>query len=307
MNSEPGIAHDRELAGVIARRLYQAEAGVEPISRRDNAVFRLRLPDATVILKLGGSADAALLRKEAMLIGLLGRHGVPVPVIERADLEATCVGRPFLLLADAGQETVADWIVKPPELAGPLLTEMGSVLARIHALTLAGSGDIYHDRIVPRDTAVYRQRLTALAAWCVQQGLLADADAPPFESLPLPALEGARLCHGDFHAVQCIVSQGRISAVVDWESAWAGNPLIDLAVTHAYLDYYCPFELTERFFAGYNALRPLPPDYDRASVPVRMAQALALLRYWQRHGREPSAQRALELYRGYLRRWRERP
>src|SRR5437899_12695783 len=37
--------------------------------------------------------------------------------------------------------------------------------------------------------------------------------------------------------VQCVVDQGRISAVVDWESARAANSAIDLAIPHAHLDY----------------------------------------------------------------------
>ena len=106
---------------------------------------------------------------------------------------------------------------------------------------------------------------------------------------------------------------------MDWEAAWAGNAAIDLAFTHAYLDFYCvsqtgdgvgrAAQLSRCFFDGYTALRPLPADYATAYLPVRMAHALGVLRAWHAWG--PAAwrnaverqrvARVLELFRVYAR------
>jgi aminoglycoside phosphotransferase (APT) family kinase protein len=277
------------------------EPQLEPISRLNHAVFRLRFAEGCKILKLTKGPESASIRKELMLIGLLARHGIPVPVIEHADDGGKLVGRPFFIMESAGHRTVADWAGQPDELGRGLFAEMGSVLARIHGITFPASGDIRHDGIVPRDVQAVIRRLYDLADWGVAQRLLDASDAARFKSLAMPPAHGVALCHSDFHAVQCVVRDGRIVAVVDWESAWAGNPLIDFAIVHAYLDSYASRELIGCFFDGYAALRPLPADYERTYLPVRMAHALGLLRVWYGQGRQAGVRRAVELFRAYSR------
>jgi aminoglycoside phosphotransferase (APT) family kinase protein len=108
------------------------------------------------------------------------------------------------------------------------------------------------------------------------------------------------LCHGDFHPAHCIVGDARISAVVDWEKAWAGNSTIDLAMTHAYLDFYCLEEATARFLAGYAGSHSVPDGYEKAYLPVRMAQALGMVRAWDKQHRPGTLRRTVELYHSYL-------
>ncbi len=294
-------ASDRELARVIALHCYGAAPQLEALSQLNHAVFRLRFADGCKILKLAKGPEQASVRKELMLLALLGRHGIPVPAVEHADEGATLVGRPFFIMQSAGDRTVADWVGRPDELARGLFAEMGGVLGRIHGIIFPASGDIRHDGIVARDVQAVIRRLHDLADWGEAQRLLDARDVAGFKSLAMPPAHGVSLCHSDFHAVQCIVRDGRIVAVVDWESAWAGNPLIDFAIVHAYLDYYTPPELLGCFFRGYASLRALPADYERAYLPVRMAHALALL--WISHGQghRPAAARAADLFRTYSR------
>ena len=299
MSTEAGS--DRELAWAIALQCYKMEPKLEPLSRLNHAVFRLRFPDGSKILKLAKGSESASIRKELMLIELLARHGIPVPVIEHADDGGKLVGRPFFIMASAGDRTVADWVGRPDELGRGLFAEMGAVLGRIHGITFPASGDIRHDGIVPRDVQAVIRRLHDLADWGAAQRLLDASDVARFRLLAMPPAHGVALCHSDFHAVQCVVRDGRIMAVVDWESAWAGNPLIDFAIAHAYLEAYAAPELTGRFFAGYTALGPLPADYEQVYLPVRMAHALGLLKIWHGQGRQAGVRRAIELFRQYAR------
>jgi aminoglycoside phosphotransferase (APT) family kinase protein len=182
---------------------------------------------------------------------------------------------------------------------------MGELLARIHGVDLARDADQVGEMIAPRDPHATLQRVHRLAQEAAREGWLDAREAHWFASLPMPPLEGRALCHGDFHAVQCVVRDGQISAVLDWESAWAGNGAIDLAVTQVYLECYCTAELLAAFFAGYLARRPPPAGYERDYLPVRMAQALALVRVWKAQNAQAYAARALELFRAYAAKWRE--
>jgi len=294
---------DVALAYRIAVACYGPDARLEPLSRLNNAVFRVRFGAEARILKLALTGDAAGLRKERMLLELLHRHGIPAPTLEHADIDARLVGRPFLAMLDAGSANLAQVLQSGSQDIHALMREMGAVLARIHGLSLVQGGDIRAEGIVPRDAAAYLERILARGDWAAGHGLIDAQEAALFRALPMPSMAGTSLCHGDFHAVQCVVLGGRIAAVVDWDKAWSGNPQIDLAVTHAYLESYCPAEPLAHFFMGYLAHRSLPPGYARESLPARIAHVLGMMQVWQRQGRAQFVARGVELFRAYLRAW----
>jgi Ser/Thr protein kinase RdoA (MazF antagonist) len=296
--------NDIELAREICARSFGPETSIEPLGGPGGSVFRLRAADGLHILKLARTGDAGPLRKEHMLLELLGGSGIPVPSVEHSDLDASAVGRPFLILANAGELRVADYLQVNTAQSHALCREMGELLGRIHTLVLSGSGDIHAEGYVARDPGTYLQRLHALAGWAASQNLIDESEAETFRTLPMPDMSGTQLCHGDFHAVQCIVHEGRISAVVDWESAWSGNAAIDFALTQVYLESYCPGELLASFIAGYLSRRTLPPGYQHDYLPVRMAQALSLMRVMLARGTPEYVARAVELFRAYLQSWR---
>jgi aminoglycoside phosphotransferase (APT) family kinase protein len=289
---------DLEIIQTIADRYYGARPTIEPITNLNHVVYRLRFAADDKILKLATGDDAVSVRNELMLLEMLASHAIPVPVVEHADADATLVGRPFIVMACAGERTVADWIDKPESAGRSLFTAMGATLGRIHRIQVPhpdGGPALVGPRAVERE----RDTLVQLADRLRDQGLLSQDETDEFKALPVPAFDGATLCHGDFHAVQCIVNQDRIAAVVDWEAAWSGNPAIDLAMTHAYMDYYCPVGLTRAFFAGYASVRPMPVEYLINSRPVRLAQTLALAGVWLRQDNAANVRRALDLYRAY--------
>lgn len=294
---------DANVARELAARFMPGEVSIEPLGGVGSAVYRLRGTAGAYVLKLERSADARGLRKEHMVMALLERYAMPVPHIEQADLDGAIAGRPFLLLANAGDLRVADYLQVHTAQSLTLCREMGELLARIHTLVMSGSGDLQPEGYVARDPIAYRQRLDAMADHAATQGLIAAAEAEAFKTLPFPALHGTSLCHGDFHAVQCVVRDGHIAAVVDWESAWSGNAAIDFAVTQVYLESYCPADHLAAFVAGYLSRRALPAGYARDYLPVRMAQALALARVMHQRAMAAYAARAIELYRAYLESW----
>ncbi len=278
--SQDAMPHD-QVAGAIARRYCGAEPEIALLSELNNLVYRVRGPAIDMILKLAKGPDGGVLRKELALFDLLDRHGVPVPAVKHADPDGSLMGQPFFLMESAGERTAMDWVARPDALAGPLFTEMGSILARVHGIALPENAR--PPGVSPRDPSATIGRVHAMADWAAAQGLLPADRVARFKALPVPPLGGEALCHGDFHAVQCVVRAGRISAVVDWESAWVGNPFVDVAVAHAYLEFYAPRELVQRFLDGYAATRELPLDYARTYRSVHMAHWLALLA--RGHGR----------------------
>ncbi len=298
---------------MLARKILAAYssdvAAIEPLARFNNPVFRCALPDGSRILKISKSLDGAATRKELLLIAHLSRHGIPVPDVERADAAGELVGRPFILMRSSGDQTVAD-LLGPGETARNLLVEMGVILAKIHQTPTTELTSLATDRISAKGVETYLETLAMAADALAAQGLLGVAEVERFRRLSMPAAVGESLCHSDFHAVQCVVNGDRIAAVVDWESAWIGNPAIDLAISHAYLDFYCPRALTRSFLSGYLSVRAIPDDYGQVYLPVRMSQVLGMLRAWYTRGAEAwqsalaqqKVARAIRLFRLYAER-----
>lgn len=92
-----------------------------------------------------------------------------------------------------------------------------------------------------------------------------------------PPEDSATLCHGDFSLDQVVVDEHETLGVIDWDRAGRGNPAADLAsAIAAGLDDIAAPEL----LAGYNRLRPIPPDLSwhlararlqRLAEPFRLA------------------------------------
>jgi aminoglycoside phosphotransferase (APT) family kinase protein len=295
------MSSDVDLARRIALGCFGLEPRIEPISRLNNLVFRLRYPHGAMILKMARDGDASALRKELAIIDILARHCVPAPAVEVADPEGAQLGRPFVVMRSAGERTVADWAGDPGDEGRALFAAMGDVLARIHGITFHESGEIRAEGIVRLDASAVRAEADRAADRAADRGHLGRDEAARFRALATPDLEGPSLCHRDFHGVQCVVDRGRIAAVVDWESAWASNPSVDLAIAHGYLDFYCDPSLIEAFFTGYRSARPLPDRYDRDNLPIRMAHALGMMRVWDEQGLDPNLRRSIELFRTYTR------
>ena len=291
---------DLQLAQTIATAYYGSEVEIEQLTQQNNAVFRLRFQDNCKLAKNQGNIS---LSKEYTIIKLLHQHKIPVPVIEHEDSTGNTLGRPFLIMDSAGEENAITTVQQASSPANSLFTQMGSLLAQIHQIQFSQSGDIYSDGIKPRDGQKWLERQYHRADGLVQQNLLTHEEVALFKSVPMPDIKGFSLCHGDFHGVQCIVKQGQITAIVDWESAWIGNPSVDLAMTHAYLDCYCPVELTRCFFNGYLSVTPLPADYVQANLPIRMAQILGLLNTWYQADFPEGMKQALKMYRIYTKQY----
>lgn len=304
-NPRTGAGHamstgrDIDLVKRIVKARYNAEPRIEPLTRFNNLVFRLIFSDVDRVLKLAKTAGGAEVRRELELIEVLRKRGIPTPQVEYEDGKATLIGRPFWIMGSAGDWTVDDWVERPGAERDRLFSKMGEVLARVHQVTFSAAED-YVIRLLCRPPEI--EQVHRLADWIAGRRLLESFEVRTFKALPLPGPAGMSLCHGDFHPVHCIVQDARISAVVDWEKAWVGNSAIDLAMTHAYLDFYCPEEVTTRFLSGYASFRLIPEGYEKAYLPVRMAQALGMVKAWDEQSRPDMLRRAVELYRTYLKR-----
>jgi aminoglycoside phosphotransferase (APT) family kinase protein len=180
-------------------------------------VLRLPPPGA----RIAGPAD---IPRQARIMAALHAQGLPVPAIVATSQDPVVDGRPFVLMeAVAGErvEQAIDAGSNPLELAASAV----DVLRRLQAVRIENTG-INGEEPMPLEGEVARwtwlmerapTELTGQAPRLAQ--LLAERQPRP---------EPPVLVHGDYHFGNMLFDRGRVAAVVDWEIAQLGQPLLDV-------------------------------------------------------------------------------
>jgi len=180
-------------------------------------VLRLPPPGA----RIAGPAD---IPRQAKIMAALHAQGLPVPAIVATSPDPVVDGRPFVLMeAVAGDrvEKAIDGGSNPLQLAASAV----DVLRRLQAVPIENTG-IGGEDPMPLEGELARwtwlmerapAELTGQAPRLAQ--LLAEQQPRPGPPV---------LVHGDYHLSNMLFTGGRVVAVVDWEIAQLGQPLLDL-------------------------------------------------------------------------------
>jgi aminoglycoside phosphotransferase (APT) family kinase protein len=178
------------------------------------------------------------LRQEFEVYRLLGARGIAVPAVYAYEAGDNAFGGPFFVMDRAPgsspnvwrrrdrAELEANW-----EAGGSLAEDLLDSLVRLHAIPAADAPPV-----LPR-----RDFEAAVAHWEEVQGQMALVRDPIVEDAyawlrdrePDPA-EPA-IVHGDYRIGNCLNQDGRITAILDWELSYVGDPRYDLG--YISLDY----------------------------------------------------------------------
>jgi aminoglycoside phosphotransferase (APT) family kinase protein len=180
------------------------------------AVLRLPPPGA----RIAGPAD---IPRQARIMAALHGQGLPVPAIVATSAEPVVDGRPFVLMEAIHGDRVEQAIAggsNPLQLASSAV----EVLRRFQAVPREKTG-IGGEDPMPLEGEVSRW------TWLMDRAPLElTGQAPQLAQLlakrqPLP--RAPVLVHGDYHFGNMLFESGRVTAVVDWEIAQLGQPLLD--------------------------------------------------------------------------------
>ena len=196
------------------------------------------------------------------------RGVVPVPEVIAADPDGRDAGEPVLLarfvaglplghaLAGASREDQAD-----------LGRQVGTALAAIGTIAFSRPGEFSGPGLVP-DASGWPASLPEFVGRCLDDGRAARALLSAAERASLRELARSsapladqvagtsQLVHADFNAKNLLVSAGpdgwTVAAVLDWEFAFSGSPLIDVGNMLRFGEQVPPaFE--SGFVAGFRA------------------------------------------------------
>ena len=180
-------------------------------------VMRLPPPGA----RIAGPAD---IPRQGRLMDALHRHGLPVPAVLRMTDEPVVDGRPFYLLEAVDGDRIEKVVgtVSNERIAASAV----DVLKQLQRVPLAESG-IGDEPPASLDYEIGRW------TWLMDRAPGELTGGAPAVAARLaetrPAERPPVLVHGDYHYGNMLFREGEVVALLDWEIAQLGQPLLDLA------------------------------------------------------------------------------
>ena len=184
--------------------------------KKSRYVLRLPPPGA----RPRGTADVV---RQGRIMAALHAEGLPTPAIPIVTPDAVVDGRPFVLMEAVDGVRIETTGKNYPPI--DIATSAVKVLKRLHELPVEKTG-------IGGEETVTLQAEMMRWAWLMQRapeeltgkagvlgGLLAERT--PKENAPT-------LVHGDYHYGNMLFRGTEVAAVLDWEIAQIGQPLLDL-------------------------------------------------------------------------------
>ena len=221
------IAQARLLTGGTQNLLLSFQRGAQR--------FVLRRPPAHP--RQDGSET---MRREARILAALGSTAVPHPrLIARCD-DPAVLGAAFFLMAPIDGFTASGAL--PPAYAGQPVWQHQMGLAMVDALASLGQVDWQAvgladltrlDQYLARQPARWRATLDSYASyagWPGPAGIRGLDEVQAWLETHRPAQFQPGIVHGDFHLGNLMFQHDapQVAAIVDWELASIGEPLLDL-------------------------------------------------------------------------------
>lgn len=201
-------------------------------------LVHLRYPSLALVIKFAGTnAPHDYPFERVMALHQLVMQQTTVPVAEVIAADSSCATWPwrfYVQLAMSGER----WSVVRTKIdaadATDIYAQIGDAVGQIHAITFAEFGDLRASgRLLagkPFCAALHERVLRTVQSARMQELALAVLAR---NAALFTAVQSASLCHEDLHGHNILLqhAQGvwKLSAVLDFDKAWAGSPEVDLA------------------------------------------------------------------------------
>lgn len=235
MRSQNSLAPSQILA---ALGVTNADAITTVTGGQDTVIWRVRQGDQSFALRVFRADQVGACRCETLAMQAAASAGLPVPMIHA---HGVWQDRPAMLISWCPGQTLLEALQQHRSQIMRLGMFYGQMQARIHAVS-APDGMRFSEH-----------------PWLEQLDSSEDALKRRLLALPLRA---DALLHLDYHPQNVLCDQGKITGVIDWTNALAGDPRADLARTVATI-----------------RLSPNPPGIP--SVLINLLRSL-LLSAWRR-------------------------
>ncbi len=248
---------EREMVGVEEVRQLLTRIGVSfdrievPRGGYSGGIFRIVQGSDVAYVRVGAKEKIEII---GALTQIATSHHIPVPEMTNVGYdEQLQVG--YLIQREASGSDLASYR-GDPILLSTLLPRAASLLREIHTVQFEGYGNFQHvDGHISGQKETwddFLQKRKPNLEYLMSQDLIREDTQRMFEEsyARLRALTHVphSLLHNDYHPEHVFSDGENITGVIDWESAFIGDPYYDLAVSVYFLDD----ERREAFLGGYG-------------------------------------------------------
>ncbi len=296
MQNTDGINAD-SLDVLVTRLFPRSRARVQrPMTGGSSAVMTaidLDLAEGggrTVVLRQCGGANLAAdpnaARTEYQLLRALSDRGLPVPQALHVDESLELIDAPFLIISHLDGRP--DYAPTDPVHAA---RQMAGFLAGLHTIDVESDDLAFVVRPVDGPGYLEIERSALPEVFLRGHDLLEAA---------WPAGNPNRPCllHGDLWPGNMLWQDGELTAVVDWEDASVGDPMVDLAIARVDMSWSFGFEAMEVFTTSYAELTGFDlsalPLWDLRAVLRQVPHAADYAEGWRELGRLDIAQDVIQ-------------
>ena len=221
------------------------------VGASDTLVWRVGLRGSPFALRLLRAGEDSRCRKEMVAISAAAAAGLPVGTVRAT---GHWMDRPALLMDWCSGQPLGHALIARPDAARDLGARFGEAQALLHGVVAPGGLEAGWLGVGGPDAATIRERLLALPG------------------------NSAALIHLDYHPLNVLTDGERITGIIDWANAGAGDPRADLARTLSILElfYRRPGRASNvigRFEHGWR-------EGYRAASGIAVDDALALFFAW---------------------------
>jgi aminoglycoside phosphotransferase (APT) family kinase protein len=200
---------------------------------------------------------------------LLGASDVPVPQVLALDTSKRLAPYDYLILTKMPGQTVSTSAATlPPDARYAIAYSAGQHLATIHSHVLDHFGLLYNimagapqpdwTAYVADHFKYYQGQVQPLNILSADVWRRIDALQVRIQPL-LAAVRQGILIHGDYHFLNLLQQDGKLSAVLDFDWASSGDPSWDFRIDDQ-IESEVPGSRAA-FYAGYTSRRPLPDGH----------------------------------------------
>ena len=213
-----------DLEGQLGARVLSLEAVPEGHSgftyfvTADSGDYVLRIPPPGT--RIAGPADVV---RQGRIMSALHDAGLPAPAIRMMNSDPVIDGRPFILMerVDGARIEPTGQREEPIQIA----TSAVQNLKRLQSLPLDKTGIGDEDAVTLQ---VEMMRWAMLMQRAPEELTTRAGELGGLLAAQVPAERRPTLVHGDYHYGNMLFRGAEVVAILDWEIAQIGQPLIDL-------------------------------------------------------------------------------
>ena len=189
---------------------------VEDYGQPTRYVLRLPPPGA----RIAGPADVV---RQGQIMSALNRAGLPTPAVPALSSDPVIDGRPFILMEAVDGVRIETTATEHKAL--DIASSAVRVLKRLHSLPLDQTG-IGDEESIGLRTEMMRWAMLMQRA--PEELTIRAGELGGLLAVQMPAERAPTLVHGDYHYGNMLFRGSEVVAVLDWEIAQIGQPLLDL-------------------------------------------------------------------------------